>query len=405
MRFNFDCRYCSKSVEAEWGWIGKTIDCAGCGKMILVPAPMEAAPTRKTTKVMPVSIDKFKFRCGECGRKYTTEPSFIGKKMRCSGCRAQFRIPNPGSVSDSADMPTTRGEIRTERYDGATTAEREEAARFSRLPKVLPPSEIDPETDSDFEPETEFDFDPDTPPAPIPQKTGSKHSRGLLDDDDFPAGISVSGGQGESAADGNTVFVETSDVPQIVALKSRSTWRKILDLVLGEPMEKMDAIEQQMADKAAAKLKDQRERERYVANVLANTYVGGGMLMRDNINILIASAVGMLVIFMICWWYSHYSFLIGVGLVMSGIYVYWNATDRFARVASEESPNHAAMCRLVPFYKWYYLATRWYEMKAHFVFICVGLMFIWQGVLLLFISPSPMKVFQQEKAASAPAEK
>ena len=295
---------------------------------------------------------------------------------------------------------------RTEKYAEPPKVETEEAARFSRLPRVSPPNVIEPETDSDFEPETEFEFEPQPEPQPQPQpkQRTSTGSRSLLDDDDFGARTAMSADQGESVADGDTIFVETADVPTAVSRQSRSLVRKIIDLVLGVPPEKLDDIEQLMADKAAAKLKEQRERERHVAKILANTYIGGGMLIRDAMNILIASAVVMVVIFVICWRYSNFSFVIGGGLAISGFFVYWNGTDRFARVASEEGPNYALMCRVVPFYKWYYLKTRWYEMKSHFVFICVGLMFFWQGVLILAISPNPLKAFTQEKAASVPAD-
>ena len=410
MKFNFDCRKCARTIEAEWSWIGKTITCTSCGTSILVPAPMETA-TRESKKVGPSLDDELKFRCQECGRRYTTRGELAGKKIRCGGCGAQVRIPVPDAVPRSGDVGTTPALPSSDKSQKSPKVVKEEAARLTKIEKFSPPKvdDSDTDSDSDFEPDTEFhiDQDFDTEAETTPQTTQKATSPTLrtLDDNGFPAKAAMAGDRVERAADGDTVFAELPAVPAAVASRSKGILHRILDIFVGSPPEKMDSIEQQLSDQARAKIKDQRDRERTVARMLENTGLGGGVIMSDAVNILIATVVSILVISVICWRYSNQSFVIGGLLAFCGLIVYFNATGHFARIAAAEGTNQSLACRFVPFYKWYYLITRWHEMKAHFVFIIVGMMVFWHGVLILAVSPSPLNVSNDEKAATDRADK
>ena len=160
----------------------------------------------------------------------------------------------------------------------------------------------------------------------------------------------------------------------------------------------MAEVEQEMTAKAPAKAERARNRKKKASKSLANKHLGGGMIMADVVNILGATVVAVVVISVICWRFADARFMIGGGLTVFGFIVYLVGTAGFSKVAREEGAQYSMMCRFVPLYKWYYLITRWDEMKGHFVFFCVGLMFLCPGLFILKISPQGQKADAEEKA-------
>lgn len=104
MTFPFACRQCGHDNQAELGWVGRTIPCAGCGENLIVPAPIE--PAEGNGGVGLVSSANLRFACPGCGRKYSTKPEMAGKKIRCGGCGAGVRVPGVSAAGAGASSPS-----------------------------------------------------------------------------------------------------------------------------------------------------------------------------------------------------------------------------------------------------------------------------------------------------------
>ena len=384
MTFNFACRHCARTNEAELGWVNKSIDCSGCGRTILVPAPLESVGAQDDSAVTTQSLDRLKFRCQKCGRKYASRPELIGKKIRCGGCGAGVRVPDPGSVSSSWSPAVAQASPRES--DSQATARALVKERSPRVPgdsRTVARKRVEPK------------------PEPIPSPPN------FLDDDEFPVKGAPSTHEVGKAdlEDSSVVYRDPPDLPKPRSRGSRKEGGEIIDRVLPSRSEKMAEVELEMAAKEEAKVEKERKRKKKRSKSLANKHIGGGMIMQDVVNILGASVVGITVISLICWQFPGARFPIGGGLTVFGFIVYLLGTFGFSKVASEEGAHYSLMCRFVPLYKWYYLFTRWDEMKGHFVFFCVGLMFLWPGLFILKISPQGQKAEASEKAYNGRFEK
>jgi DNA-directed RNA polymerase subunit RPC12/RpoP len=93
MQFSFNCHACGREMVAEWSHIGQNVACAGCGKAMSVPAPMETAQGADATGMV------VRFACPACGRKFATKPGLAGKKIRCNRCGGGVRVPTGEAVA------------------------------------------------------------------------------------------------------------------------------------------------------------------------------------------------------------------------------------------------------------------------------------------------------------------
>lgn len=87
MTLSCACPGCGCANQVEWSQVGQRATCRGCGKVMVIPAPMETIGPPVTTE--PVVT----FRCPACNRKFTARAALVGKKIRCSGCGAGVRVP------------------------------------------------------------------------------------------------------------------------------------------------------------------------------------------------------------------------------------------------------------------------------------------------------------------------
>ena len=98
MYFPFNCLGCGHENHAKWSQIGQRVCCYACGRVAIVPAPMEPVEGESTSKFA------VRFACPVCRRSFVAKRALIGQKIRCSGCAAGVRVPagNSFPVSDAS---------------------------------------------------------------------------------------------------------------------------------------------------------------------------------------------------------------------------------------------------------------------------------------------------------------
>lgn len=95
------CPHCDRMFNADPAIYGKAIRCRGCRKPFLIPADPKTAelgPDRgEPQPEVPVAIECViegvdARECPSCGRTFSMQPRFVGKKIRCRGCRGPFVV-------------------------------------------------------------------------------------------------------------------------------------------------------------------------------------------------------------------------------------------------------------------------------------------------------------------------
>src|SRR5262245_17459444 len=107
MKIPCACPACGFVNDAEWSQIGQWIACRGCGRTLVVPAPLETIGSAEPPKAV------LKFRCPACNRKFATKAELAGKKIRCTGCGAGVRVPESEPIywsDDDAPAPAQPGQ-------------------------------------------------------------------------------------------------------------------------------------------------------------------------------------------------------------------------------------------------------------------------------------------------------
>lgn len=116
------CPHCDRIFHAFASVLGKKIRCRDCRQIFYVPKDTSSVPlappaSGKGDHAAAVPIAEpcvFEGQdarsCPECGRAFFMKPAFVGKKIRCRGCKALFRVaaadgPNQGTVIPAAALP------------------------------------------------------------------------------------------------------------------------------------------------------------------------------------------------------------------------------------------------------------------------------------------------------------
>lgn len=114
------CPHCNRAFRTPRDVLGKKIRCRGCSQIFHVPkdtrhvpltgaAPLAAKASG--SEVAPIAIEcmidgRDARRCPQCSRAFAMKAAFIGKTIRCRGCKASFRVAaTVSSVADSFKAP------------------------------------------------------------------------------------------------------------------------------------------------------------------------------------------------------------------------------------------------------------------------------------------------------------
>lgn len=117
------CPHCDRMFHAAPAILGKAIRCRGCRKPFRIPADPESAELSplpgdrepESLTAIECVIDGVDAReCPACGRAFSMQPRFVGKKIRCRGCRVPFVVaatsPKAASIAVSERRPVSKVE-------------------------------------------------------------------------------------------------------------------------------------------------------------------------------------------------------------------------------------------------------------------------------------------------------
>lgn len=95
---------------------GKTIRCRRCREAFHIPQdtttvrPVPASPNAPEMGGLPLAVACFvdgcdARRCPACSRTFLMRPTFIGKTIRCRGCKVSFRVEaTPAILDEESDV-------------------------------------------------------------------------------------------------------------------------------------------------------------------------------------------------------------------------------------------------------------------------------------------------------------
>jgi len=119
------CPHCNRLFQASPAILGKTIRCRTCRGIFHIPRDTSKVPLSDlgsalaTDESLPPLADPCVINghdarsCPQCGRTFRMKPAFVGKAIRCRGCKASFRVgstdpptkPRPASAQSERVKP------------------------------------------------------------------------------------------------------------------------------------------------------------------------------------------------------------------------------------------------------------------------------------------------------------
>lgn len=115
------CPHCTRLFRVANEVLGKTIRCRGCRQAFHVPADRAGiGPGSKKNSEgcddsdsLPVAYqcvigDRDARQCPECSRSFLMKPAFVGKTIRCRGCKASFRV---AATEDTLPSPMVSDDV------------------------------------------------------------------------------------------------------------------------------------------------------------------------------------------------------------------------------------------------------------------------------------------------------
>ena len=139
------CPHCDRMFHATPGVLGKAIRCRGCRKAFRVPLdPSKANLAPKTVPPQPeihVAVEccvhgRDARRCPVCGRIFAMNTKYIGKHIRCRGCRGHFVVLASTHLAErakpgEASVAPTSVEASTAEFAAAEESEQDIAEELS----------------------------------------------------------------------------------------------------------------------------------------------------------------------------------------------------------------------------------------------------------------------------------
>jgi uncharacterized protein YbaR (Trm112 family) len=139
------CPHCNRSFVETPAVRGKTIRCRGCREVFHTPQdtttvrPGPASPNAVDTGFPLLAVACFvdgcdARRCPACARTFLMRPTFLGKTIRCRGCKVSFRVEATPTTLDEASDIVEAG------HDDARVAPavRPQAVAYARDPSASP---------------------------------------------------------------------------------------------------------------------------------------------------------------------------------------------------------------------------------------------------------------------------
>ena len=130
------CPHCERLFQTTPRVLGKRIRCRGCGGLFHIPqdtgnVPLSPAGHPGTGNAEdsgpPVAIacvvdGREARRCPSCSRTFSMKPTFVGKVIRCRGCKVSFRVAEAHASPSEPAVTSEPSVNRQERASGAPLA-------------------------------------------------------------------------------------------------------------------------------------------------------------------------------------------------------------------------------------------------------------------------------------------
>jgi hypothetical protein len=109
------CPHCERMFNAAPVILGRTIRCRGCRKPFQIPqdpsTAQHGAESPRPQPVVSVAIECVidghdARRCPSCDRAFVMQPRFVGKTIRCRGCRMPFLVA--AGSTQATSRPTSQ---------------------------------------------------------------------------------------------------------------------------------------------------------------------------------------------------------------------------------------------------------------------------------------------------------
>lgn len=328
----------------------------------------------------------FTFDCPHCGRANHADLGHVGRTAPCPGCNQAVVVPAPLEAADAPPGVASAGPSPTAVRFACPTCGRKFATKVGMAGKRVvcsgcgtklavpggpPPSSSGAVPTRTDRPPSRADVRPASSPSIDTYDLGGDAAPGALPVD---APVLTAGGRGRGRRDGGEL-VES-------VLPSRSEAMADLERSLAE---KAKVEEEKKAKRAKKARKGKKRASAGLEPKEVAQMIGGGVA-------LVALLGGLS--------YAAPNFRLPIGgvLCVIGGLVYFLGTLGFSHVAREEGAIYSLCCKFVPLYKWYYLVTRWEEMRGHFALYAVGLVLLGPGVWIVKESPYYKRIDAIEKA-------
>ncbi|MFO0954701.1 MAG: hypothetical protein U0835_26760 [Isosphaeraceae bacterium] len=309
----------------------------------------------------------FAFSCHECGHLNHAEFSWCGRSMHCGGCGTKVVVPAPREgKAGTAAPPVSAGSVkfacpscgRKFSTKADLAGKKIKCGGCQQTLRIPDPGLVPGSGSPSAAP----------PAAKVPTPPKISRERKTTPASESPALAAL-----------DLYDLGDASPPEDASRGSRPRSRprgEAVESVLPSRSEAMAELSAQAAAaeaEAAKKAKKKKKKKRST----------GGLEMNEVWTLLGAACVGLVLVAGLTYAVPGARFPVGGLLCVVGFVVYLLGVYGFSKVASEEGAIYSLMCRFVPLYKWYYLVTRWDEMKGHFSFYAVGLMMLLPGILLV----------------------
>jgi DNA-directed RNA polymerase subunit M/transcription elongation factor TFIIS len=103
----FVCDGCQATLPYDAAQAGKKCRCGKCGKVLIVPPPLEEATTKSQSVVVPAYIE---FWCRVCDTRLLAHGTDAGKKAKCPDCGASNAVPTPKVAEPKREPAAMHGQ-------------------------------------------------------------------------------------------------------------------------------------------------------------------------------------------------------------------------------------------------------------------------------------------------------
>lgn len=143
------CPHCDRMFHATPAILGKLIRCRECRRNFRVPTDPSTAelgrepdePQREILVAVECVVQGVDARrCPACGRTFAMQPKFVGKRIRCRGCRVPFVVVESTRAACRLAEPEERDDSRPDETAAAAAAPA--AAHDVSIPAIGPEPEL-----------------------------------------------------------------------------------------------------------------------------------------------------------------------------------------------------------------------------------------------------------------------